>query len=205
MPNASVGTVVSVAGLSLGSTVARTATAEIQQDVALPAAKAGTLLATPSGGYYVITDLPSGHGFVVGQDVDIFWDGGHIGKARLYQVNANDIRYARIPDVEGGSSPQPAIDTPVAVAKRVAVEIDWPANSVQVLVAQSTCRTRMAFYSPTHMQFVVWIAPGEEFRSIKGTPEDHLVDATPIHQVFASCADAAGDAALQIIALYASA
>ncbi|MCK4341005.1 MAG: hypothetical protein KAY37_04700 [Phycisphaerae bacterium] len=76
-----------IGGISVNSTVTRTADGQIGHDVTLNPAKTGTLSTRTSDTEGTLT-LESGHGIQDGDTIDVYWDGG-----RRYDVTVGVVAY----------------------------------------------------------------------------------------------------------------
>ena len=81
---------INVGGLTIQSTVTRTASGQISHDVTLPAGKAGTLTTRTDDNTGVAT-LGTGHGIVQNDVVDVYWAAGVRYGMDVTAVNGNAV------------------------------------------------------------------------------------------------------------------
>jgi len=201
MPTGSIGQIASVGGLSIQSTVTRTASSQIghESDPQLPAAKAGTLTTRTDDNTGVVT-LAAGHEIEVGDVVDVYWSGS--GNYRygmdVTVVDGNDVT------VDGGAGANlPAEDTAVTVGVQVAIDTDFDGDLVKMIVACSTYRGHIAFRDATPTVLKEAELPaGEAWGWISDQGIANPLAGNPVNDIKVSNGDSSGTATLRIGVLY---
>ena len=201
MPTGTISQNASVGGLSIQSTVTRTASSQIGHESApqLPAAKAGTLSTRTDDNTGVVT-LAAGHGLEMGDVVDVYWSGS--GNYRygmdVTAVDGNDVT------VDGGAGANlPAQDTAVTVAEQVTIDTDFGGDLVKMIVACATYRGHIAFRdaTPTVLKEVE-LPAGESWAWVADQGIANPLAGNPVNDIKASNGDSSGPATLRIGVLY---
>ncbi len=201
MPTATLTQVASVAGLSIQSALARTASSQISHESTppLPAAKAGSLSTRTDDNTGVVT-LAAGHGLEMGDVVDVYWAGA--GNYRygmdVTAVNGNDVT------VDGGAGANlPAQDTAVTVGEQVTIDTDFDGDLVKLIVANCSLRAHIAFRdaTPTVLKEVE-LQANEAWSWVAGQGIANPLAGSPVNDIKASNGDASGTATLRIGVLY---
>jgi hypothetical protein len=138
MPTATINISAGVAGLSIQSSIVRTGTGSIAQEVTVAAAKAGTLSTRTDDNAGVAT-LSTGHGIVSTDVCDVYWAAGiRYGMVATVATNAVTL--------DGGAGDVlPAQDTAVTVCKQVPIDCDFDGDKLEAIVVNSTKRGHAAF------------------------------------------------------------
>jgi len=203
MPTGTISQTASVGGLSIQSTVTRTETGQIGQEVPLPAANAGTLPTRTGDGAGTIT-LEAGHGIQAGDVIDIYWDGGLRYNVTVDTVVGNDITFDDTPAAAGDVLP--AQDTAVTVSKQTTIDVDFDGDLLKMIVACSTYRSHIQFRddTPTVLK-AVELPAGEAWSWVSDQGITNPLAGDPVNDVKASNGDSSAAATLKIGALYDSA
>jgi hypothetical protein len=138
MPTATINVQASIAGLSVQSSIVRTGTGSIAQEVSVPAAKAGTL-STRTGDDAGVVTLSDGHGLQTGDVVDVYWATGvHYGMSATIATNDATL--------DGGSGDNlPSQGAAVTVCKQVPIDCDFDGDKLEAIIVNSTKRGHAIF------------------------------------------------------------
>jgi hypothetical protein len=127
---------ISVAGVSISGSTARTATGQIGHEVPLPAAKASTNWTKIDNDTGVAT-LATGHGILTGDKVDVYWAGGcRYGMSAT--VSTNDVTVD-----QGAGDNLPASAAAVTVSKQVSIDTDFSGDAVKIMAISANKRAHV--------------------------------------------------------------
>lgn len=147
MPSVNFNTSVSGAGLSVSSSVTRSADSVTGYDPTLPAGKAGTLSTRTDDNTGEAT-LGASHGITTGMIVDVYWDGGV-----RYGVTVGTVAGTAVPLDGGAGDNFPAEDAAIVVTPQVTINIAIDGDALALLAIkalfasqQSTDKAHIAFY-----------------------------------------------------------
>ena len=178
MPTSMLNITGSVGGISINSSISRTADGQISHQVALPAAKSGTLSTRTSDTAGTLT-LASGHGIVDADVVDLYWDGG-----RRYGVVVGTVAGDDVPISGGAGDVLPAQDTAITVRVQQQIDTDFVGNLLEAIAALCNQRGHVAFYNETTLELAVDLAAEELWWWLSGgTAANPLAGKTITHVV----------------------
>lgn len=170
MPTSRLSIAGDIGGAAIAATILRTASGQINHDVQLPAAKAGTLTTRTSDTEGTIT-LGAGHGITTGQTVDVYWAGG-----RRYDVTVGTVSGNDVPISAGAGDVLPAEDSAVLVAPQLVVDTDFEGDLVELIGALCAKRGRIGFYDGVTLNLNVDLVANEPwFWASGGTATNPLV------------------------------
>ena len=159
MQTGTIASTINIGGVGFTGTTTFSADGQISQVVALPAGVAGTV-----SGVSGLNNLPTGHGFQVGQVVDVHWtDIYGVRHSRreltITAVDVNTIGFGGTPEGDA----LPAIATPVIVGLVVPVLTTWAGDDTMIVAARtsdlSTVDFRTSGASVAHVELIaggVW-------------------------------------------------
>jgi hypothetical protein len=124
---ATYGVALTTAGVSIQRTVARSGDGSIGVEVALPAAKAGTLTTRTDNDTGVVT-VGSGHGITDTDTVDLYWEGG-----RRYSVDVTATTATTISIDAGTGDNLPIATTAVTIVKQVQINVSIDGDALAIL------------------------------------------------------------------------
>ena len=127
MPIATYGITLSTGGVNIQKSGSRQGDGLITREVALPAAKAGTLTTRTDNDTGIITVAP-GHGILDSDTVAVFWNGG-----RRYGVDVTAVTATTISIDLGAGDNLPVATTPVTIVKQVAINVSIDGDAIKVL------------------------------------------------------------------------
>jgi len=175
MPTSRLSIAGDIGGASIAATILRTASGQINHDVQLPAAKAGTLTIRTSANEGTIT-LSAGHGINTGQIVDLYWDGGRKRNALAGTVAGNDV-----PVVGDDGDALPDQGTAIRMAPQLPIDTDFVGNLVEMIGALSSRRGRLQFDEESVQALTVDLVANEPwFWASGGTAANPLADKVVI-------------------------
>jgi len=135
MPTGTMNMTLSAGGITIQGLASRTAEGQISQEVSLPAAEAGTLSTRTADDEGTFTI--AGHGFVVGDILDVYWSGGVRYGMKVTAVSGNDVTAGGVTG-PGAGDVLPAASTAVAVDEQVVINTDFDGDNVRIIALQST-------------------------------------------------------------------
>jgi len=140
MPVGSVGITISLAGISIQSSVSRSADGQISHEVSLPAGQSGALT-TRTGDTVGEATLGDGHGIQTADVVDVYWSGGV-----RYGVTVGTVAGNVVPLTDSGAGDvYPAQGTTLIVAKQVTINTDFDGDDAVLFAAFATARAHADF------------------------------------------------------------
>lgn len=147
----------------------------VKANPTVAAAIAGTLTVRTNGTSGTLT-LPTGHGFVTGQRVDLYWTGGKCYRALLGTVTATTAPIASV----GGGDALPAADSVINVAAVNQAPFVVTGNNVQALALT----TNVAGYiilvedhgTTEQVRLVKYVDPGSAFLWDSGSDIDNPLE-----------------------------
>jgi hypothetical protein len=171
MPTSRLSIAGDIGGASIAATILRAASGQINHDVQLPAAKAGTLTTRVGPNEGTIT-LSSGHGIASEQIVDLYWDGGRKRNAVVGTVSGNDV-----PVIGDDGDALPDQDTAIRVAPQLIIDTDFVGNLVEMIGALCSRRGRLQFDEESAQALNVDLVANEPwFWASGGTATNPLAD-----------------------------
>ena len=194
MPTATLATVASLAGLSIQSTLSRTAdiAAAYNPETPLPAAKAGSLTTRTDNDTGVVT-LSTGHGITTGMVVDVYWaDGCRYGMTATVSVNAVTV--------DGGEGDNlPAQATAVTLAEQVDVDLpDFDGDLLEMLAIYTARRAHVDFREAAATALARTQPAGEVYSWAADSGVTNPLANTVVETVKVSNGDSAGTCVVKI-------
>ena len=175
MPTSRLSIAGDIGGASIAATILRTASGQINHDVQLPAAKAGTLTTRTSANEGTIT-LSAGHGIMTGQIVDLYWDGGRKRNAVVGTVAGNDV-----PVTGDDGDALPDQGSAIRVAPQAVIDTDFVGNLVELIGVLCSRRGRLQFDEESFQALTVDLVANEPwFWASGGTAANPLGDKVVI-------------------------
>lgn len=188
-----------IGGISLSSTLTRTADGQIGHDVTLNAAKAGTLSTRTSDTVGTLT-LEGGHGIQDGDTIDVYWDGG-----RRYDVTVGTVAGNDVPISGGAGDVLPAEDTAVTAAKQHVIDTDLDGDLLEAIGAIATARVHLGFYNTgASLALSLDLSATELWHWLNGGTASNPLAGESIDYVVATQAGSASTANLKLGILYDS-
>lgn len=146
MATSKIGTVYTVGGVAFTGKVERTESGQWSVVLDLPAGVAGAFSDAVDGG---VDGLPTGHGFEIGDVVDLHWTDPTDGSYKsltgylLDAASANAIEFSDIQVPIGDSAP--AEDTPVVVSKQYIGAFVFDGDSITIVASGSSAQSTSWF------------------------------------------------------------
>ena len=199
MPIGTISNNIALAGISIQSSISRTASGQISHELTLPAAEAGTLSTRTSDTAGTAT-LASGHGISTGVVVDIFWDGGV-----AYGATVGTVSGTSVPFTGAGGDVLPAQGTAITMDKQVEINTDFDGDDMKMLAVVCTKRGHIHFQEEdgTGIEAQELLAQ-EGWTWATDTGITNPLAGNPVGQVMVSNGDSTGTATLKIGVLYDS-
>lgn len=129
--NISYGVSVSGGGVTINKSVVRTGDHIPGWQVALPAGTAGTLSTRTDDDTGVIT--AAGHALIVGDKVDVYWDGGLRYGMTVSAVAGNDITVGTLAGEIGAGDAFPVQATAVVITKQVDIVLALDGDNISLI------------------------------------------------------------------------
>jgi hypothetical protein len=200
MPTATIHHITSFSGMAVLGKIERTATGQMQHKVTLPAGQSGTLT-TRASDYSGTVTLAAGHGFQVGDLVDVYWNGmAQMYGGQVTGVSGNDVSFAA-----PNGAPLPALGSTIVLAKVVSIACGVDLSLLKLLAAQSDQHGFLTLRGPSGEQ---WLA----VPLLAGLPFTYTIETWPAGpgwsgyiQTIRASTGAARSATLRIGILYQSA
>lgn len=203
MPTGTIGFDVTLAGISCTSVVTRTESGQISHEVALPAAKAGTL-STRTDNEEGTATLGAGHGIETSDLVDIYWSGGCRRGVTVGTVDGTSVPFGEGENIGAGDN-LPTQDTAIFMAERVPIDTDFDGDLVEMIAVHSTKRCQVDFEDSDDASLTALeLAADEVWTWIKDQPASNPLTGNPVDQIQAT-SGLAEAATLKIGVLYDSA
>ncbi len=182
MPIGSITSNVSIAGISIQSTVSRQAEGQESHEVVLPAAKSGSLSARTTDTTGDLT-LSAGHGITTGDVIDIYWDGGVQYGATVGTVAGNVVPFSG-----GAGTVLPAQDTTVTASVQTEIDADFDGDNMKMLAIHGTKRLHVDFQDSGSVSLYAaelaanevdwWASDSGESNPLAGNPVDKVRAST---------------------------
>ena len=191
--------IISVGGVTMTSTVTRTADAQIGVDPSLPAAKSGALT-TRTGDSAGTMTLESGHGIQTGDVIEVYWEGG-----MRYRVTVGTVSGTSVPFSAGSGDALPAQGTSVTASKHTELDIDVEASRVKWFSVQCDKPACLHLYDDTDTLILSLPLPaGEDWTWRSGGTVANPFGDNAIAKALASQSSSSATATLKIGILYDS-
>lgn len=184
---------ISVGGISINASVARSEAGVISQDLsgdfALAAGNAGTLSTRTDNNTGVLT-LGDGHSITTGMTVDVFWDGGVRYGMTVGTVNVNDV-----PIDLGAGDNLPAEDAEIVVSEQRTIDIDVDGDLLSFLAAAFNRRVHIDFLDDGAVSLLAVDLPASEpFEWHSDSPHANLLAGSVVAEAKISNGESAGTA-----------
>lgn len=144
-----------VGGAPMNTSISRTADGQISHEVQVPAAKTGTLTTRTTDTTGTLT-MTTGHGFVTGDKIDLYWTGG-----RRLNVSCGTVVGDSVPISGGSGDILPTQGTAITAMKQVTVDTDFDGAKLKIIGMTSSARGRVGFYEATTEEVSVDLAANE--------------------------------------------
>ncbi|MEA1951483.1 MAG: hypothetical protein U9N87_08865 [Planctomycetota bacterium] len=200
MPIGTIAENIALAGISIQSSITRTASGQISHEVILSAADAGTLSTRTTDTAGTLTMDDAGHGISTGDIIDIYWTGGV-----AYGATVGTVSGTSVPFTLAGGDALPAQGTDVTADVQQEINTDFDGDDMKMLAVVSTKRGHIHFQEEDGTDI-----DAEELSSNEGwtwasdTGVTNPLAGNPVGQVMASNGDLTGTATLKIGVLYDS-
>jgi hypothetical protein len=202
MPTLNYSVAVSGLGGNIAQSIPRSADAGGIREIELPVGKAGTLTTRTDTNTGTVTMGDAGHGFLTGDKVDVYWEGGV-----QYDVTVGTVVGVSVPIDLGSGDDLPSTSTPVVVSKRTQINLDIDGDSLVLLAVKQkynantvTADSHVDFQDSGSSQIAeVDLEPnGPQVWDIDGGSANPFT-GNPITKAFASNGSTADIATLQLL------
>jgi len=190
----------SLPGVSISTTIDRSASGGVPpQDVAVPAAKTGTL-STRTGNTDGTLTMATGHGITDAARIAIFWDGGCAYLGTVDTVVGNDVSFT---GAAGDSLPDQ--DTAVTVQVMTPLDVDFDGDKLSMFAAMSNRRGHVVFEdSVDNVLSAAELVANEPYLYIDGIIATNPLAGNPVDEVHVANGDATAPATFKMGGVYDS-
>lgn len=143
MPTMQLNQSASGGGIAIAGSHVRAADGICARQVALPAGSAGTL-SSRSGSASGVATVPSDHGVIGGDFLDVYWAGGGGFGYEVSHVTSTTITFSGVPSPDSG--PLPAQDSEIVVAKQVRLNLPPLGDNLVALALLAEASSRAAWF-----------------------------------------------------------
>jgi hypothetical protein len=194
MPTSRITVTGDVGGVAVNSTITRSADGQIGHEVALAAAKSGTLSTRTSDTEGTLT-LEAGHGVQTGDTVDVYWDGG-----RRYDVVVGTVSGNDVPISGGAGDVLPAQDDPVTAQVQQEIDTDFDGDLLVVIAALCGQRAHVGYFDGATLELSLDLVAAELWHWVNGgTAANPLASKTITHVVVTQASTSAATFRLGIL------
>lgn len=187
-----------IAGAPLNSSLSRSADGAIRHGpITLPAAETGTLSTRTTDTTGVLT--VTGTTFLIGDTIDIYWDGG-----RRYDVDVDNVVGDDVTFSGGAGDILPAAAAPVTAAKQVAIATDFDGANLVAIGALCTARGHLSFQESGITELSVDLNSREAWFWLDQSTAPNPLVSTLVGAIKASQAGSVAAATLDLGVLYDS-
>lgn len=196
----------SVGGLSIQSTIQRTASAALpSQEKSLPAADAGSLTTRTTDTAGTITASSGSHSIETGDVIDIFWTDANGERQCARGATVGTVSGTSIPFTGAGGTVLPAQDTAVTVDEQTTLDLDFDGDKLQMIVAGSTKDGHITFEdSGDAVLDSAVLKANEPYSFVKNTGQTNPLTGNPVDEIKVSNADSSAAATFKLGGLYDS-
>ena len=191
----------SLPGVSISTTIDRSASGGVPpQDVAVPAAKAGTLSTRTddTDGELTMTDMD--HGIESGDKITIFWDGGI-----AYQATVGTVVGKVVPFTGAKGDNLPDAETAVTAGVITVLDVDFDGDKLKMFAAMSNRRGHVVFEdSGNTVLSAAELVANEPYLYIDGVIATNPLEGNPVDEVHVANGDATAPATFKMGGVYDS-
>ena len=193
-----------IGGISINSTVTRTADGQIGHDVTLPAAVAGTVSSYSAGPPESWTLNLPGHALAINDIVDVYWSAGRRYGMKVTAVVADDVTVEDGPNAGGDSVPT-TTGTAVTASRQLTIDTDFNGDLLAAIGALATTRAHLGFFDTGGLLALsLDLAASEVWHWLSGGTATNPLAGKTVDYVVATQADSAASANLKLGILYDS-
>ena len=191
----------SLPGVSISTTIDRSASGGVPpQDVAVPAAKAGTLSTRDDETAGELTMTDADHGIETGDKITIFWDGGIAYQATVGTVDGKTVPFT---GAKGNNLPDAA--TAVTAGVITVLDVDFDGDKLKMFAAMSNRRGHVVFEdSGNTVLSAAELVANEPYLYIDGVIATNPLEGNPVDEVHVANGDATAPATFKMGGVYDS-
>ena len=191
----------SLPGVSISTTIDRSASGGVPpQDVAVPAAKAGTLSTRDDETAGELTMTDADHGIETGDKITIFWDGGI-----AYQATVGTVDGKTVPFTGAKGDNLPDAETAVTAGVITVLDVDFDGDKLKMFAAMSNRRGHVVFEdSGDNVLSAAELVANEPYLYIDGIIATNPLAGDPVDEVHVANGDATAPATFKMGGVYDS-
>lgn len=191
----------SLPGVSISTTIDRSASGGVPpQDVAVPAAKDGTLSTRTDNTDGELTMTDADHGIETGDKITIFWDGGIAYQATVGTVDGKVVPFT---GAKGNNLPDAA--TAVTAGIITVLDVDFDGDKLKMFAAMSNRRGHVVFEdSGDNVLSAAELVANEPYLYIDGIIAENPLTGNPVDEVHVANGDATAPATFKMGGIYDS-
>lgn len=191
----------SLPGVSISTTIDRSASGGVPpQDVAVPAAKAGTLSTRTDNTDGELTMTDTDHGIETGDKITIFWADGI-----AYQATVGTVVGKAVPFTGAKGDNLPAKDTAITAGVIVVLDVDFDGDKLKMFAAMSNRRGHVVFEdSGDAVLSAAELVANEPYFYIDGVTATNPLAGNPVDEVHVANGDATAAASFKMGGVYDS-
>lgn len=204
MKTVNVNVAVSIGGVAVQGSVARSAEGQIGQEVTLAVAQAGTLSTRTSDTAGTLT-LSADHGITDADVIDIFWtdDDGNLQCA--YGATVGTVSGTSVPFTGASGTVLPAEDSTITACVVTEINVDFDGDDAKLVFLKSTRQGHANFVDSgdASLEAITLDVAAEPWFWIDGLCANPLT-GNPVDALIVSNADANNEATVSLAVLYDS-
>lgn len=191
----------SLPGVSISTTIDRSASGGVPpQDVAVPAAKAGSLTTRTNNTDGELTMTDTDHGIETGDKITIFWAGGI-----AYQATVGTVVAKVVPFTGAKGDNLPAKDTAITAGVIAVLDVDFDGDKLKMFAAMSNRRGHVVFEdSGDAVLSAAELVANEPYLYIDGVTATNPLTGNPVDEVHVANGDATAAASFKMGGVYDS-
>ncbi len=191
----------SLPGVSISTTIDRSASGGVPpQDVAVPAAEAGSLTTRTDDTDGELTMTDTDHGIETGDKITIFWAGGI-----AYQATVGTVAAKVVPFTGAKGTVLPAKDTAITAGKITVLDVDFDGDKLKMFAAVSNRRGHVVFEdSGNAVLSAAELVANEPYLYIDGVTATNPLAGNPVDEVHVANGDATAAATFKMGGVYDS-
>jgi len=173
-----------IGGVTVNSTVTRSADGQISHDVSLPAATAGTVSSYTAGPPEQWTLNLPGHALALNDIVDVYWDAGRRYGMKVVGVVGDDVTVEDGSAAAGDSIPTTS-GYAVTASRQTTIDTDFDGDLLVAIGALAAARAHLGFFDTTGVlalsldlgatELWHWLSGGTASNPLAGKVIDYVV------------------------------
>lgn len=173
-----------IGGISMLSTINRSADGQVGHDVTLPAATAGTVSSYTAGPPEQWTLNLPGHGLAVSDIIDVYWDAGRRYGMQVVDVTGDDVTI-QDGSTAGGDNIPTTQGYAVTASRQTTIDTDFDGDLLTLIGALAKARAHLGFFDAggalvlsvdlTDSELWYWASGGTASNPLAGKVIDYVV------------------------------